>query len=652
MATRRWRDGDDDLPTPTPVKEKNKGINPDVFHRKLRKRGPLTTSEKELEDILRLVKRREYTSGQRLQREAYTDVTSLKVFPLQNLAMEYLDEMMNEYLGKASSTTKSDAYACGSIPTKPPLKACTRKKIRRRDEMAGSKEQYTMEFLAEKNCVTSEGNEHDLQHRFLPALWSMEPRIFALETTSGKRRYIVGNLGRILQHYWRDCIPQNRHYYELIREGTPCRCYFDLEFDCGANPHIKAKDAEVLMTEFISELCNEFQTTHGIRVTRSCIIDLDSSTEKKFSRHLIVHLPNRGLFADAWSAGAFAKNLVGRLMAEISTGELPERRPMLANHLFVRRSSKSDTTCFVDLGVYTRNRLFRLLGSVKYGKNTSAALRIAESNTFPFPNGFDNSKLYARDQIPCWTSSYMEKHSKQSQDQDHEAFRAALDWETHADALSLTLVVPTNGSKIAAPIMMDPNGCCKDHKKPSVPFPVVGRAQCSSSLSCHGDSPIRILDEFVLKLSQRGGIQGRIRSWSIETVGREGNQPVSYFMRYQMSENRWCENIGRAHKSNNIIWNIDLRRHTYWQTCHDPDCRAGNFRGTCGQMPDGVAEDIDSYILDQELAELDEGELFKERNAPQILESNAHLDLDYGTAQFDEALANLDMTRFLSASSS
>ena len=63
----------------------------------------------------------------------------------------------------------------------------------------------------------------------LSLLWSMEPRIFALETSgTGKRRYISSHLGRFMDHYWRECDLYNRHYYELIREGTPCRLYFGM----------------------------------------------------------------------------------------------------------------------------------------------------------------------------------------------------------------------------------------------------------------------------------------------------------------------------------------------------------------------------------------------------------------------------------------
>ena len=68
---------------------------------------------------------------------------------------------------------------------------------------------------------------HQQQQQLLPTLWCMEPRLFACETTlKGKRRYISTHLGRFMDHYWRECDVYNRHYYELIKENSPCRLYF------------------------------------------------------------------------------------------------------------------------------------------------------------------------------------------------------------------------------------------------------------------------------------------------------------------------------------------------------------------------------------------------------------------------------------------
>lgn len=110
-----------------------------------------------------------------------------------------------------------------------------------------------------------------------------------------------------MQHYWRETDPTARHNYELIPEGTPCQMYFDLEFNKDANPMITINVSEVLITELIAELCNEYQMIHGIFLCKSCIVDLDSFTANKFSRHLIIHSPNGEIFADSLSAGLFVR---------------------------------------------------------------------------------------------------------------------------------------------------------------------------------------------------------------------------------------------------------------------------------------------------------------------------------------------------------
>ncbi|KAL7541997.1 hypothetical protein ACHAXR_011661 [Thalassiosira sp. AJA248-18] len=682
MATHQWLV---DEPASAEKAKRSSGVNPSSFYKKLRNNERLTTTEKELGNILHLAahnevvqKRSDHTNMKKMQLEAYHDVTSLKTFPLQDLAIEYLDAKLalpscqslhHEDKIHMVGDVKIKPSACGGDPQYPSLNNYNTREMRT----------FTTKFLAEKSYLPPKNkkaklNDSDEQRQpfqFLPELWSFEPRIFALEYSStGKRRYVVGNLGRFLQHYWRDNSARSRHYYELIRESTPCRLYFDLEFCKKANPHTSSDESEVLMTEFIQELELELQHHHGIQIDRSCIIDLDSSTDKKFSRHLIIHLPNGELFADACSAGVFAKRFVGRLAEELSTGVLVVRRATLAKHLFVNKQppkteesrslesgktaehdvaqcSKSglqnkNVTSFVDLGVYTRNRLFRLMGSVKYGKSASAVLRIANENKFRFPDGFDNSKIYLTDHNPCRatcsnspvSNDASTTHPPSSMSRDHDAFCAALDWESHARALALTLVVPANASKVNFPVLMEPNKGGKECMKSSVSS--IARRPKSSSRSSNSESHIPKLDNFILQLSKRGGINGKIRSWSIECVSRQG-KPDAHYMSYQMSDNRWCENINRMHKSNNIIWNIDLTGLGYWQTCHDPDCRASNFRGYTRPLPEEVAMDISEYLLDQELAELDEDKIISRAN---------HVPVEFSDPELDKALGDLDMSLF------
>ena len=107
---------------------------------------------------------------------AMTNVSVCKLWPLQEPALKHLDELNKEFLRKNGERAKP--------------------------------------VIEENNGSHS-------------PLWSMEPRIFAIEkSATGKRKYLVCHLGRFMHHYWRFCPPSARHFYELIREGIPCRLYF------------------------------------------------------------------------------------------------------------------------------------------------------------------------------------------------------------------------------------------------------------------------------------------------------------------------------------------------------------------------------------------------------------------------------------------
>ena len=263
---------------------KSNGIDPISFHKKQSNKDLLTPAERQLVEVLRLAskneilqKRKQHTDLQKVRLEAYHDVTSFKMFPLQDLAMSYLNEMIADHLGRLGSSRKEPSSSSkqtrsqsqmellnnqqSKLETKPTCwNENKRRKIDELSELNRMKLKYIAEFLREKNypssieknvknnpygnviseeknsaeiCERQTNNEDICQtvaakkYEFLPVLWSMEPRVFAVETSStGKRKYAVGNLGRFFHHYWRKLNPCSRHYYELIREGTPCRLYF------------------------------------------------------------------------------------------------------------------------------------------------------------------------------------------------------------------------------------------------------------------------------------------------------------------------------------------------------------------------------------------------------------------------------------------
>jgi len=45
---------------------------------------------------------------------------------------------------------------------------------------------------------------------------------------------------------------------------------------------------------------------------------------------------------------------------------------------------------------------------------------------------------------------------------------------------------------------------------------------------------------------------------------------------YHVEGNKYCEHIGREHKSNHITFVVDLKNWVYYQKCFDPEC--SNFK--------------------------------------------------------------------------
>ena len=184
-------------------------------------------------------------------------------------------------------------------------------------------------------------------------VWSVEHD----EQFSGKRSYIVASRDAFWRRY-RRMMARDRHYYEIIRDSRPCHLYFDLEFCSVANPH---SDGE----QMVRTLCSEIRTALGVaffdgRCPQCQIVDLDSTTTLKFSRHLIVRM-NGAAFSDSSHAGSFVRGLL------VSLSRRRADEPSIAA-LFVapkasdvpRKPTAAAHATFVDASVYTRNRCFRL----------------------------------------------------------------------------------------------------------------------------------------------------------------------------------------------------------------------------------------------------------------------------------------------------
>lgn len=100
----------------------------------------------------------------------------------------------------------------------------------------------------------------------------------------------------------------------------------------------------------------------------------------------------------------------------------------------------------------------------------------------------------------------------------------------------------------------------------------------------YGKSPFPALDGFIESIASYGNVSGKIRSWY--WFSQYG------LMIYSMSRSRYCEHIGREHKSNHVMYIVDFQRAAYYQKCYDPDCQG--YRSPMRHVPWDVMPELSS----------------------------------------------------------
>lgn len=162
-----------------------------------------------------------------------------------------------------------------------------------------------------------------------------------------------------------------RHVYEVLRESRPCHAYFDVEFAKHANPNA---DGDAMVDALVAAVRAELAALVGeSAATAALVLESDSSTAAKFSRHLLLRLPGKLAFRDNAAVGRLLGEALSRdgaaarlrvAKAESSNGG--GGSPFQNNH---RRAAPAASTWVADTAVYTKNRHFRVLLSSKGGKN-------------------------------------------------------------------------------------------------------------------------------------------------------------------------------------------------------------------------------------------------------------------------------------------
>ncbi|XP_076770238.1 DNA-directed primase/polymerase protein isoform X2 [Arvicanthis niloticus] len=303
--------------------------------------------------------------------------------------------------------------------------------------------------------------------------------VFALECKvgNGQRIYLVTSYAQFWFYY--KTRKTLLHCYEVIPENAVCKLYFDLEFNKLANP---GADGKKMVALLIQHVCKSLEESYNVHCSAEDVFNLDSSTEEKFSRHLIFQLHNVA-FKNNSHVGNFVKKILQPALHLIAKDD-EDKIPEAVGH---------EASCF----------------SV-----TPLKQEISEAwQKLGLPEQYDSDLSFL----------VVKNHMGEK-------------------CLFVDLVEPIEGFQ-------------------GSPYPEV--------------------DRFVLSLVNKHDIKGGIRRWN-------------YFfpeelLVYDICKYRWCENIGRAHKSNNIMILVDLKNEVWYQKCHDPVCKAQNFKSTCFPLPTEVS---------------------------------------------------------------
>ena len=378
-------------------------------------------------------------------------------------------------------------------------------------------------------------------------------RIFSVELAStGTRRFLVTSYIEFWKRY-QTMLPQHRHYYEIIRQGWPCHLYLDLEFNVEHNPE---KDGQGAVDAVLSMLRHVLQERLGVKLEDQGIIELDSTTDVKFSRHLIVRLPG----------AAFANNIHAGVLIQDICKMAKEKRDSdpLCAQLFVKKGAETEETFFIDTGVYTRNRAFRLHLSSKAGK-PATLLPTGRYSTA----GLRPEKLFL-DSLVCNVAPesrllccFDEKNPPVSA----AAARAAA--KKLFGTTNNTINTGNNGQVSTFNFTLDTTNC---NTTPMVPYT--------------GPSPFPDIDAFIESVSSSAdpnpsGPRGVIRSWV-------ALDPHCGIILYNIKGSRYCGNIGRHHKSNGVFYVVDLQQGVWYQKCYDSECRM--YRSPVTALPEELVK--------------------------------------------------------------
>ncbi|KAL0130210.1 hypothetical protein PUN28_002060 [Cardiocondyla obscurior] len=384
--------------------------------------------------------------------------------------------------------------------------------------------QYWQEFYKQSEALAAavaHSNETDILCTFVYQ-----------QPSNGSRKFVVAH-PEVYWWYYKIKPQEERCSYEIIPKDSPCWLYLDLEYPIDLNPLCNGPR----MTKTLIDIIRAYLLNHyHLLCDKSNFLILDSTSSKKFSRHVIFTIKDMA-FKDNLHVGKFIKVIYNDILLYLKL-DMP-------SHEILSHFNKADIEemlvktqhgekLFIDNGVYTKNRHFRMYMSTKWGKQSF--LTVSTDCTHNTVNKCKEKEL--------------------------EIFLDSL-ISYFPNKQNLILLEFSNQSNINVQLYTN----------------LPTRSIQSICESDDQTSPYPEIDKYIGSLINPGKIRIAKYSDKIKTL------------RYEVYGNRYCENIGRCHKSNNVYWIVDLNIKKIYQKCYDEDC--SGFSSTPKNLPDEILFKLD-----------------------------------------------------------
>ncbi|KAK9846112.1 hypothetical protein WJX84_012061, partial [Apatococcus fuscideae] len=333
----------------------------------------------------------------------------------------------------------------------------------------------------------------------------------------------------------------------VIWGERPCHLYFDLEYNIACNPEASGDQLVERLLQLVAHHCWQ---TWGFELQEDWILELDSSTAVKFSRHVILQIPGHA-FASCYMISRFVTAILAS----------PEAQSLMLIKEAAAGSAARSFASLVDTAVYTKNRHFRMLGCSKGGKS---AMLLPHPRYATRPgHGLSYTEIYKRALI-CHVEGPVQLLQVGKSPSEWQAPHAHTGLQEHQHIASVHQRLGDRSIK-----MVDKQDALD------------ALAAAQASAACFDElanGAIAFLEAVAAWRAQ--GLEARVR-----TQARCGAADTYAFSMIGPGSH-WCENIGRCHQSNHIYFLVKFAEGVWAQKCHDPAC--ADFRSAWMPLPSGL----------------------------------------------------------------